>query len=61
MLTLHENARCNYSTTIRDKQLNGETRRGKGTGRQAGQGEESPAREVGGDADVFAGGPGRRL
>jgi len=34
---------------------------GKGTGRQAGQGEESPAREVSGDADVGAGGPGRRL
>ena len=31
---------------------------GKGTGRQAGQGEESPAREVGGDADVGAGDPG---
>jgi len=58
MLTLHEHARCNYSTTIRDKQLNGETGRGEGTGRQAGQGEESPVREVGGDADVGAGGPG---
>jgi hypothetical protein len=58
MLTLHERARCNYTTSIRDKKLNRETGRGKGKGRQAGQDEESPAREVGGDADVGAGGPG---
>lgn len=49
--TPNEHGLCNYATTNRDKQ------EGKGTGRQAGQG-EAPAREVGGDADVGAGDPG---